>query len=148
MKKSEELKTGRKNKFKCFLLAHILTLFFVLANFSFAADKSFDFGQKNAYSEPFSKLIEFLKDKKEELDNYDGNFIEAKIFLNNNNSNLSALPRRQAGDEAGDANYAAELNPNSSSFLASVLGSVKDTMKNVFDSAKSFVFSLYYHNNF
>ena len=55
MKKSEELKTRtrRKIKFKCFLLAHILTLFFVVGNFSFAADlpaeeadKSFDFVQK------------------------------------------------------------------------------------------------------
>jgi len=118
VKKSEELKTGRKNKFKCFLLAHILTLFFVVGNFSFAADKSFDFVQKNYYSEPFSKLIEFLKDKKEELENYDGNFIEA-----------------------GKVDHAAEFNPNISSFLASVLGSVKDTMKNVFDSAKSFVFT-------
>ena len=145
--RSESRPKHRERKFKYFLLAHILTLFFVVGNFSFAADlpaeeadKSFDSGQKNAYSEPFSKLIEFLKDKKEELENYDGNFIEAKVFLNNNNSNLSALPRRQAGDEAGDANYAAEFNPNISSFLASVLGSVKDTMKNVFDSAKSFVF--------
>ena len=155
MKKSEELKTRRKIKFKCFLLAHILTLFFALApaspaggNFSFAADLPAEevennsyFGQKNAYSEPFSKLIEFLKDKKEELDNYDGNFIGAKVFLNNNNSNLSALPRRQAGDEAGEANFAAEFNPNTSSFLASVLASVKDVAKNVFDSAKSFVFT-------
>jgi len=162
VKKSEELKTRRKIKFKCFLLAHILTLFFALApaspaggNFSFAADLPAEevennsyFGQKNAYSEPFSKLIEFLKDKKEELDNYDGNFIGAKVFLNNNNSNLSALPRRQAGDEAGEANFAAEFNPNTSSFLASVIGSVKDTMKNVFDSAKSFVFTGDNQNSF
>ena len=95
MKKSEELKTSsdarsesrpkrRERKIKCFLLANILTLFFALANFSFAADKSFDFGQKNAYSEPFSKLIEFLNAKKNELEKYDGSLLSAKAFLKNN----------------------------------------------------------------
>ena len=140
MKKSEELKTKRKIKFKCFLLAHILTLFFALApaspaggNFSFAADKSFDFGQKNAYSEPFSKLIEFLNDKKNELEKYDGSLLSAKAFLKNSYSEAETLN---------------ELNPVSSSFLASVIGSVKGAMKNVFDSAKSFVFTGDNQNSF
>ena len=140
MKKSEELKTRRKIKFKCFLLAHILTLFFALApaspaggNFSFAADKSFDFGQKNAYSEPFSKLIEFLNDKKNELEKYDGSLLSAKAFLKNSYSEADTLN---------------ELNPVSSSFLASVIGSVKGAMKNVLDSAKSFVFTGDNQNSF
>ena len=130
MKKSEELKTKIKIKFKCFLLAHILTLFFALVSFSFAADKSFDFGQKNAYSEPFSKLIEFLNAKKNELEKYDGNLISTKAFLKNNNLN-----------NTDSINKFSEFNPASSSFLASVLGSAKGAMKNVFDSAKSFVFT-------
>jgi len=141
VKKSEELKTRRKIKFKCFLLAHILTLFFALAPFAFSAGNIFDSGQKNYYSEPFSKLIEFLNTKKNELEKYDSNLISAKAFLRNNNSNLSALSTGQAGDEAGGEDFTDRFNLANLSFLASVLGSVKDTMKNVFDSAKSFVFT-------
>ena len=91
MKKSEELKTRRKIKFKCFLLAHILTLFFVAGNFSFAAgfpdEKErgiFGSEQKNYYSEPFSKLIEFLNAKKKEIENYGENSRSEKSFLKKN----------------------------------------------------------------
>ena len=131
MKKSEKLKTKRKIGFKYFLLAHILTLFFVVGNFSFAADlpaedvgSSFDFVQKNFYSEPFSKLVEFLDAKKKEIGNYYGN------SLKNNNLN------------------AGEFNTGVFSFLASVLTGVKDTTKNIFDSAKGFIFSGESQNNF
>ena len=145
MKKSEELKTRRKIKFKCFLLANVLTLFFALANFSFAADKSFDFGQKNAYSEPFSKLIEFLEDKKEELEKSGVNFTNEKIFSDNNN--------------VEDDKFAAESNHASSFFLSAVFesannfissafSSLKDFSETVTGTVKGFVFSEPNQNNF
>ena len=83
MNKSEKLKTlprrqagkKRKIKFKYFLLAHMLTLFFVVApaypvsSADNLAGGIFDFNQKSYYSEPFSKLIEFLNAKKANLKN-------------------------------------------------------------------------------
>ena len=81
MNKSEKLKpclagrqAKRKIKFKYFLLAHMLTLFFVVApaypvsSADNLAGGIFDFNQKSYYSEPFSKLIEFLNAKKSELE--------------------------------------------------------------------------------
>ncbi len=134
MKKSEELKTKRKIGFKCFLLANVLTLFFVVANFSFAADlPAFSAGEPFD-SGPFSKLVEFLNDKKEELEKHNGNFWGAKSFLGNNNFNNIKIVN--------------ESDFTNSSFLVSVLESVKGAMKNVFDSAKSFIFTGDRQNNF
>ena len=139
MNKSEKLKPERKIKFKCFLLANILTLFFVVANFSYAAsfaesgrvENYFNFGQKNTYSEPFSKLIEFLNAKKNELEKYDGDFLGAKAFL-----------------PPAETNSIVEFNPAASSFASAVFGSVKSFVVDnprqyfgtVFESVKNFVF--------
>jgi len=148
VKKSEKLKNKRKIKFKCFLLAHILTLFFVAGNFSFAADlpalpagqageeagDNSYFGQKNTYSEPFSKLIELLKAKKKEIENYGGNFGSAKSFLINNNfNNIKSAP---------ESNFANQ------SFLSAAFESIKSFVNDkpkqyfgdIIDSAKNFIF--------
>jgi len=154
--KLEKLKPKRKNKFKYFLLAHILTLFFVVGNFSFAADLPAEeagdnsyFGQKNTYSEPFSKLVEFLNDKKKELGNYDESFGGVKFFLRKNSSNLSA-------DEAGGIKFASESDFINSSFLSATFESVKSFINdkpkqyfsNILDSAKGFIFSKDSQNSF
>ena len=130
MKKSERLKTKRKINYKCFLLAHILTLFFVVVPIASATGNIFYSEQKNAYSEPFSKLIEFLNAKKNELEKYDGDFLGAKAFQGNNNSAVS------------------ETNFVASSFVSAVFGSVKSFVVDnprqyfgtVFESVKNFVF--------
>ena len=156
MKKSEELKTKRKIKFKCFLLAHILTLFFVLApaspaggNFSFAADlpaketdKSFDFVQKNYYSEPFSKLIEFLNDKKKELENYGENSRSEKSFLKKNDfSNIGPANESDFTDMTADRTsslflLSAVLEP----IKDAIIGKPKQYFGKVFCATKDFVF--------
>jgi len=135
--KSEELKPKRKNKFKYFLLAHILTLFFASGNFSFAADlpaekagSIFDFGQKNYYSEPFSKLIEFLNAKKKEIENYGEK---------SNSANLSArftdvLTKRDG--QAGSSFLSAVLGP----INETIIGKPKQYFGKVFCAAKDFVF--------
>jgi len=156
VKKSEELKTKRKIKFKCFLLAHILTLFFVLApaspaggNFSFAADlpaketdKSFDFVQKNYYSEPFSKLIEFLNDKKKELENYGENSRSEKSFLKKNDfSNIGPANESDFTDMTADRTsslflLSAVLEP----IKDAIIGKPKQYFGKVFCATKDFVF--------
>ena len=152
MKKSERPKSKIKIKFKYFLLASTLILFFALANFSFAADlpakeegNMFDFGQKNRYSEPFSKLIEFLNVQKNELIEKQKELVEKQsVFLNKNKENLFKIvkiaDRRQA-------------NP---SLLSAVLETVRDLIINkpkqyferIVDSAKDFVFPGASQNSF
>ena len=91
----------------------------------------FNFGQKNTYSEPFSKLIEFLNAKKNELEKYDGDFLGAKAFL-----------------PPAETNSIVEFNPAASSFASAVFGSVKSFVVDnprqyfgtVFESVKNFVF--------
>ena len=144
MNKLEKLKTnsdarsesrpkrrGRKIKFKCFLLANILTLFFAVVTIAFASDLPAEEEGNPFYSEPFSKLIEFLNAKKNELEKYDGDFLGAKAFL-----------------PPAETNSIVEFNPAASSFASAVFGSVKSFVVDnprqyfgtVFESVKNFVF--------
>ena len=114
MNKLEKLKPERKIKFKCFLLANILTLFFALATIALAAGNSFDFNQETSYSEPFSQLIEFLNAKRTNWKKYDDDFFGAKAF------------RLPAEEEGGNNNsVVSETNFVASSFASAVFGSVK-----------------------
>src|SRR3989338_3696464 len=149
--KSEKLKSKRKNKFKYFLLAHILTLFFVAGNFSFAAgfpdEKErgiFGSEQKNYYSEPFSKLIEFLNAKKKEIENYGENSRSEKSFLKKNDfRNIGSA------NESDFTDTDMTADRTSSSFLLSaVLEPIRDVIIDkpkqyfgkVFCATKDFVF--------
>ena len=102
MKKSEKL--------KCFLLANVLTLFFALAPAASAISNPFDSNLGNVHDKPFSKLIEFLNAKKNELEKHNGGFRSEKIFSENNNSDSASLPALPAG-QAGKADSAGEFNP-------------------------------------
>jgi len=149
VKKSEELKPKRKNKFKYFLLAHILTLFFVAGNFSFAAglpdEKEggiFGSEQKNYYSEPFSKLIEFLNAKKKEIENYGENSRSEKSFLKKNDfRGIGPANESDFTDMTAD-------RTGSSFLLSAVLEPIKDAIIDkpkqyfgkVFCATKDFVF--------
>ena len=84
-------------------------------------------------------MIEFLNAKKNELEKYDGDFRSEKTFSENNNSDSASLPAFYAG-QADKADSADEFNPGAFLF-GKCFGGVKDTMKNVFDSVKSFVFT-------
>ena len=135
MNKLEKLKPERKIKFKCFLLANILTLFLLwLQLFLRRADLPAEEGGGEILlfpEKPFSKLIEFLNAKKNELEKYDGDFLGAKAFL-----------------PPAETNSIVEFNPAASSFASAVFGSVKSFVIDnprqyfgtVFESVKNFVF--------
>ena len=80
MNKSEKLKSKIKIKFKCFLLANILTLFFAVVTIAFASDLPAEKEGNPFYSEPFSKLIEFLNAKKNELEKIRRRFFGSESF--------------------------------------------------------------------